>query len=1178
QEGGGREAALDLLVRGVDGRKKLLELVAFSYDVRLEAEERVANEGFADDEAEEGAEETEPVDAALALEEAEADYDAQMDDLLAANFPVQRFVDVLKLKPGEARDSEIEKVKTDYSGYDSKPSPDGVGAIAAAIEAFSKWSEDRAELEDPSDLKRRIRGAGVLEFRILADRDSQSPANIASSDPSLKQAISIYTDRLQKVGPRARSGDRFRWLEIQDVEKFMRLDDIEDFDARQPGSQQIIDRYAGRYYVLAHNDSDYGMLRSKDRAKSRWSLRRSRVDQDPMTGEYLVRFTFDPRGGRLFGDFTGRNVQRQLCIVLDDEAVSHATIIQRINVSGQISGTFTLERVQEIVRKLEAGALPARLKETPLVEKTFGPSLGDTNRKAGLFAAKLGVGLVLAFMILYYGFAAGVMADIALILNLLFVLSFMALMQATFTLPGVAGLILTIGMAVDANVLIFERIREERDKGVIFKRALNAGYDKALSTILDANLTTLLICVVLGFFGSEEVKGFAIVLGIGVTTSMFTSLFVTRLAFNTLIARGMLKDLSMRRWVKTPSIDWLALRPKFWTVSMVCVVGGLGLFIATVSTDREAVFDIEFLGGTSVQIDLKPGLDDIDDNAIRKMVTSTGDDDVTSSVEWLRDIADKLDRSDAALGAGAGEQFVVTSKELTGDLIVMLLRGELEDRIVRDGAVAGEHHATIDTKETFETPAMAETWFKKAVARAADGARRAADHLRNARVTSVQNVADEENLGVSYEIVTLEKNRELVQTALLAGIGKDNLRLETAIRATTAKNSALAGAAYFVVDEEHRSLSDVIGGKAIDDIREFKGGVAVAVTLVADEEGRPVPTMSKKAFARRLRETRLQPEFAQYRATATQVFPLGVGSGEAGEQRQYSRFAVLAVDPGVPYTLVEQDRWIDDVAEPLLAQVGAALARAQSLNKVVLFDPQVAGQAQQEAIFAIIVALGAIVAYLWLRFGTKEYGFAAIVALTHDVSITLGLLTLSHYVFDNPIGRMLGLHDFKIDLPMVAALLTVIGYSLNDTIVVFDRIRENRGKVGTLTTGIINTSINQTISRTVLTSFTTFLVVMVLYTVGGRGIHGFSFALLIGIIVGTYSSIGVATPLLYRPQLLHRVMLVIVGFAFVGVVWVSTSDAAVRTVLLLIAGAIIVGIELSNRKKATIVLPRAVRA
>ena len=264
-----------------------------------------------------------------------------MDVRLAANCPVQRCVDVLKLKPGEARDSEIEKVKTDYSGYDSKPSPDGVGAIAAAIEAFAKWAEDRAGLEDPSDLKRRIRGAGVLEFRILADRDSQSPANIASSDPSLKQAISIYTDRLQKVGPRARSGDRFRWLEIQDVEKFMRLDDIEDFDARQPGSQQIIDRYAGRYYVLAHNDSDYGMLRSKDRAKSRWSLRRSRVDQDPMTGEYLVRFTFDPRGGRLFGDFTGRNVQRQLCIVLDDEAVSHATLIQRIKLSEQLSGTGT---------------------------------------------------------------------------------------------------------------------------------------------------------------------------------------------------------------------------------------------------------------------------------------------------------------------------------------------------------------------------------------------------------------------------------------------------------------------------------------------------------------------------------------------------------------------------------------------------------------------------------------------------------------------------------------------------------------------------------------------------------------------------------------------------------------------------------------------------------------------
>ncbi|MHC5119419.1 MAG: protein translocase subunit SecF, partial [Planctomycetota bacterium] len=161
-----------------------------------------------------------------------------------------------------------------------------------------------------------------------------------------------------------------------------------------------------------------------------------------------------------------------------------------------------------------------------------------------------------------------------------------------------------------------------------------------------------------------------------------------------------------------------------------------------------------------------------------------------------------------------------------------------------------------------------------------------------------------------------------------------------------------------------------------------------------------------------------------------------------------------------------------------------------------------------------ILSLIAIVGYIWVRFGTARYGFAAIAALVHDVCITLGLVTACYYVSETSIGKALGIQDFKINLEMIAAFLTIIGYSLNDTIVVFDRIRENRGKLSILTPEMISASINQTLSRTLLTSFTTFLVVLVMYIWGGTGLRGFTFALLVGIIVGTYSSTAIAAPIL----------------------------------------------------------------
>ena len=244
----------------------------------------------------------------------------------------------------------------------------------------------------------------------------------------------------------------------------------------------------------------------------------------------------------------------------------------------------------------------------------------------------------------------------------------------------------------------------------------------------------------------------------------------------------------------------------------------------------------------------------------------------------------------------------------------------------------------------------------------------------------------------------------------------------------------------------------------------------------------------------------------------------------------------------------------------VLDQVDAALGSEKSLSKVLQFAPQIAGQTRIRAVFAMFLALAAIASYIWIRFGNKDYGFAVIVALVHDVIITLGFLGLSHYIFQTSIAKALLIEDFKVDLPMVAAILTVIGYSMNDTIVVFDRIRENRGRAGSLNPKLINASINQTLSRTILTSLTSFFVVFVLYIFGGRGVHGFAVALMIGIVAGTYSTIAIASTLVYQPRVLGRIFMTIVLLGLLGMVMLVTTDFTARLVL---GGIVLVGCGIS---------------
>ncbi len=1044
-------------------------------------------------------------------------YEKAIDNVLSTNLEEGKVRDVLELtfRKDQARERELARLKQEHAGYED--------LIAAAAMAYDEWAKSKSDLEDPSDLKRRLKGAGVLEFRILADRDLQSPSFTTSQDPALRQRIDGYVESLNKRGPRVRTGDVYQWVPVKDIVDFENLAGrmTEDqFDAIRGREQQIFEKYAGQWYVLVHNDERYGLTR---RAERPWKLEQAFPNIDSSTGQNVVSFLLDPVGGDYFAELTGSNVGRQLCVVLDGFSMSHATINERIGQSGQISGRFTQEKVNELTRTLEAGALPGRLKETPISEKTVGPTLGQHNLDIALNASKYGFVVLLIVVVIYYGLTAGLIADTALLLNLILLLASMSFLQATFTLPGIAGVALTLGMAIDANVLIFERIREERDRGVPLKKAIALGYEKAFSSIIDGNVTTLITCVVLGWVGSEEVKGFAITLGIGLVISLYTALFVTRLIFDTLVSQGWIKDLSMRRLLAKPNIDWMSKRKSFFTFSLVTTLAGLAAFVMMSVKGREALYDIEFLGGSSVRAQFLPTVE-VTDEDVRRMVSSSNPSE-PSAANWLEKAADNL--ADATLhpGEDAGT-FVIESgtDQLNGEQIRALMQAQTEP--VCERATASGQAAIFRVKAGVE---MTPDQFAELRGQTVQYIRtRAVPNMRSARVQLSTEVSAEGGATSKlYEIVSVDTNLQLVQTALLAVLG-DKLSVDEVVSYRLVQDPNQTQDNFFIIREDDRYLSDVIGGDWSYDVNRYKGGVAIQIEQLD-------PPLTHEEFDKRLREVQMQAEYQNFQGREHMPIGLSEPIARADGKQAYTKFVVLAVDDGLPYSEDNADSWKNLVAGSELKLVETALGSSRTFPSVMQFAPQVAQAATQNAMVAIVLALGAILVYVWVRFDSFEFGAASIVATFHDVAFTLGALTLAHLLAGTFIGRALGILPFKIDLAMVAALLTIIGYSLNDTVVVFDRIRENRGR-GTINAGMINNAINETLSRTVLTGGTTLIMIGFLYTMAGEGVRGFCYAFLIGVLIGTYSSIAVASPLLYRADKLFIVSKCIVGAVASGMV------------------------------------------
>ena len=269
----------------------------------------------------------------------------------------------------------------------------------------------------------------------------------------------------------------------------------------------------------------------------------AKVQIDSQYNEPYVSIDFDKKGGRDFARITEANVKKRLAIVLDDKVYSAPVIQEKITGGkARITGNFTTEEARDLAIALRAGALPAPV--LILEERTVGPSLGTDSIRKGLMSMCVGGLLVVLFMIVYYR-GSGLIADFALILNVILIAGGLAAFQATLTLPGIAGIILTIGMAVDANVLIFERIREEMRIGKTPRAAVDAGYDRATLTILDANVTTLIAALVLFQFGTGPVKGFAVTLSLGVIASLFTALILTRIIFDFYLIKRKVKTLSI---------------------------------------------------------------------------------------------------------------------------------------------------------------------------------------------------------------------------------------------------------------------------------------------------------------------------------------------------------------------------------------------------------------------------------------------------------------------------------------------------------------------------------------------------------------------------------------------------------------------------------------------------------
>ncbi len=606
-----------------------------------------------------------------------------------------------------------------------------------------------------------------------------------------------------------------------------------------------------------------------------YALQSNREDEAPLNGDVItdatntydqlgkpaVSMQMNGSGARTWEEMTGKAFtdRGNIAVVLDDLVYSAPTV-SRGAISGgstEISGNFTLNEAIDLANVLRAGKLPA---EAEIIQsEVVGPSLGQEAIDSGIKSFVIALLLVLVWMIFYYG-KAGIFADIALALNILLIFGILAGLGAVLTLPGIAGIVLTIGMSVDANVLIFERVREELTKGKGMRQAVADGFSNALSSILDANITTGLTALILFVFGTGPIKGFATTLLIGIATSLFTAIFITRLLVDWYVSRGNTLDFSTsitKNLFRSMKIDFLGKRKIAYIISGILLAISLGSLFTTGLNQG-----VDFVGGRSYVVRFQ---------------------DAVNPTEIENNLIDAFGSADAKT-FGEANQLKITTK---------------------------------------------------------------------------------------YKI---------------------------------------------------------------------------------DAEG-----------------TEIDNEIQQKLFTALQPY----------------------LTDGLDY-----DNFVNGADEK---QVG--------IMSSIKVGPTIADDIKYNSYWAIGGSLLIVFLYILLRFRKWQFSLGAVVAVFHDVLIVLGIFSLTYKIMP---------FNMEIDQAFIAAILTVIGYSLNDTVVVFDRIREFMNDHASWPFNkIVNGALNSTLSRTLNTSLTTLVVLLAIFIFGGESIRGFMFALIVGVVVGTYSSMFIATPIMY---------------------------------------------------------------
>lgn len=455
-----------------------------------------------------------------------------------------------EVRTGDVYASRMEALWPDVRDV-LRPERDTVGTIR--LVPSEPW-ELRVRISEPSGIDRALElvrglarpvvsltGAGSTDLEVRAEDNviivTLSEAEMQATDErTMQQSLEIIRRRIDEVGTREptiqRQGSDRILIQVPGLGSAQELKDIIGTTAQltfQPvvGRAASADDSAGVGNEILPSLDDEGVFYILEQAPvvTGEELTNAQPSFD-QNGRPAVSFTFDATGARKFGDYTAQNIGSPFAIVLDDEVISAPVIQSHIpGGSGIITGNFTVEESTQLAVLLRAGALPAGLDF--LEERTIGPELGQDSIDAGKIATIVAFAAVLIFMFASYGLF-GVFANIALVVNIVLLFAVLSMLGATLTLPGIAGIVLTVGMAVDANVLVFERIREELKTARGPARAIELGYEKALSAIVDANITTFITAVILYVMGSGPVRGFAVTLGIGILTSVFTALFLTR--------------------------------------------------------------------------------------------------------------------------------------------------------------------------------------------------------------------------------------------------------------------------------------------------------------------------------------------------------------------------------------------------------------------------------------------------------------------------------------------------------------------------------------------------------------------------------------------------------------------------------------------------------------------------